>query len=71
MADVYKPNENANNSDDFCEHVAEVIEFALEWRLLADLRRDGVVDVANGCFLACIDDDSVCVAVDHGCSLHE
>lgn len=37
VANVDEPDENANDSDDLREHVAKIVQFALERCLLANL----------------------------------
>jgi hypothetical protein len=57
VTEVNKPYEDTNNSDDFGEHVTKVIEFALERCLFANLRRDGLMDMADCCAFASQHDD--------------
>lgn len=64
VANVDKPNQNANNGNNLCQHVTEIVQLALKGSLLADLRRNGLVNVTNGSFLASEDDDSLCISVD-------
>jgi len=52
VLEVDEPYENANNSDDFSQHVAEVVQFAFERGLFSDLRSNGFVNITNGGFLA-------------------
>jgi hypothetical protein len=69
MAEVYEPDQDANNSDDLCEHIAEVVEFTFQRRLLRNLRRDGLVDVANGSPLTCVYDNGFRISIHNSCSL--
>lgn len=52
VADIYEPDEDADDGDDLCQHVSEVVELALQWCLLADLGGDREVDIADGGLLA-------------------
>ena len=58
VPEVHYPDEHADDGNDFREHVAKVIELALQGGLLADLRRDGLVNVTNGRLLTREYDDS-------------
>lgn len=71
VAEVDEPDEDADDGDDLREHVAEVIELALQRRLFANLRADALVDVANGSAVPGIYYDSGCVAVYDGSALPE
>lgn len=57
VANVDKPDEDADNTDDLGEHAAKVIQLALEWGLLGNLTGDGFVNVANGSLLTSEDDN--------------
>ena len=70
VTDVDEPYENANNGDNLGKHVTKVVEFALEWSLFADLRRDGFVNVSNSSSLTSVDNDCSCASVNHCSTLH-
>lgn len=69
MPDVDEPDKYTDDGDDFGQCVAELVKFALERRLLANLRRDRLVDIADGGALAGKDNDRTCTAVHDGCTL--
>ena len=69
MTDVDQPNEDANDRDDFRQHVTEIVEFALQGRFLAYLLADGGVDVANCSPLSGENDYRTCGAVYYSCAL--
>lgn len=69
MSDIDNPNENTNDRNDFCQHVAEVVEFALERSLFANLGADGAVDVAYSSLLSGMNDNSLCCTINYGGSL--
>lgn len=48
IPDVDDPNKNADSSDDLGQDVAKIIDLLLQRRLLADLRRDGCMDISEG-----------------------
>lgn len=69
MAYIDYPYKNAYDGDDFSQSVSEIVEFALQWRLLRNLRRDGFMNVTNGGMFSGKDNDCFRVPVNHGCSL--
>ena len=69
VTNVDEPHENADDSDNFSESVAEVVEFTLQRRLLRYLGRDRLVNVANGRLLTREHDDRFRITVYHGGSL--
>ena len=71
VANVDDPDENADDRDDFCEHLTEVVEFTFEGRLLTDLGGDGLVNVANGGPLAGMNDNRSRDTIHNGRSLNE
>lgn len=64
VTDIHKPDQNADNSDDLGEHVTKVVEFPLQWSLLANLRADRLVDVANSSLLSGENDNRSALAID-------
>lgn len=71
VPEVDEPDEDTDDADHLCEQVAKVIQLALQGGLFADLRRDGLVNIANSCTLAGVHDDGACAAVDDGRSGEE
>jgi len=69
MTEVHKPYENANDGDDFGEHVTEIIQFAFERCLFTDLRCDRLVDMANCGSFASQDNHSFRATIDNGSAL--
>jgi hypothetical protein len=69
VPDVHKPDEDADDGDDFREHIAKVVQFAFQRCLFADLGGDRLMDVANGGALACENDYSFRVSVNDSGSL--
>jgi hypothetical protein len=63
VAHVDEPDEDANDRDDLGEHVAEIVQLALQWCLFADLGRDGFVNIANGSLLTSENDNGTSRAV--------
>jgi hypothetical protein len=66
VANVDDPDENADDGDDLGECVTKVVELTLQRRLLADLRADALVDVANRGLGAGVDDDGRARPVHNG-----
>lgn len=58
MANIDDPDENTDDRDNFCEHIAKVVEFTLEGRLLTDLGGDGLMNATNGSPLTSVNDNS-------------
>ena len=71
VPEVDDPDEDANDGDDFGEHVTKVVQLAFKRSLLVYLRCDRLVDIANGCLLTGKDHDSLGTAVDDGSPLGE
>ena len=71
VPEVDNPDEDANDGDDFSEHVAKVIQLAFKGRLLAYLGRDRLVDIADGCLLTGKDHDGLGIAIYNSSSLGE
>lgn len=71
VANVDDPNEDADDSDDLGEEVAEIVYLLLEGRLLRDLSGDRKVDIADGGSGSCGGDDGLSFAVDDSGSLSE
>lgn len=69
VADVHEPDEDTNNGDDLRKHVAEVVQLALERRLLAYLSRNRLVDITNGGTLPSEDNNRMSAAVDNAGTL--
>jgi hypothetical protein len=69
MAEINKPYEDANNRDDFGEHVTKVIEFTLERCLFANLGRYGLVNMADCGAFAGQDYDGFRATTDNGRAL--
>ena len=69
MTDVDEPDENTDNSDDLGEHLAEIVELTLQGRLLANLRRNGLVNIANSGLLAGEYNNSCALPIDDGNTL--
>ena len=69
VAHIHEPDEDANDGNDFGEEVSEIVDLLLEGSLLADLRRDGLVDVPKSGESTGGGDDSGCGSVDDGRSL--
>ena len=63
VPDVHEPDQDTDDSDDLRKHVAKVVKLALQRSLLADLRRNRLVNIANGSLLASKDDDSSAFAI--------
>lgn len=57
VAHVDEPHEDADDRDNLCEHVPKVVQLAFQRGLLADLGRNGLVDVTDRRILAREDDD--------------
>lgn len=71
VANVDNPDKNADNRDDFCEHLTKVVEFTLEGSFLADLGGDRLMNTTNGGPLAGMDDNGSCDAIHNSRSLKE
>jgi hypothetical protein len=69
VPNVDEPHEDADDRDDLCEHVTEVVQLTLQGSLFADLRRNGLVNVTDGRILTCEDGDRAGAAIDDGCTL--
>ena len=69
VTDVDKPYEDTNDGDDLGEHLTEIVELTLQRRFLANLRRDGLVDITNSSLLASERDDGNTLPVDNGGTL--
>ena len=57
VANIDEPDENTDDRDDLCEHVAKVVEFTLEGCLFADLGGDGLMNATNGGPLTSMNDN--------------
>lgn len=71
MPDVDEPDEDADNGDDLREHITEVVKLAFEWRFLADLRADRLVNVTNRGAFSGEYDNCPGVSVDNGRTLRD
>lgn len=71
MSDIYQPDDNADDCDDFCEHIAKIIQLLLERRGLRNLRRDALVDATNGSVASDEYDHGGGVAGDNSCPREE
>ena len=69
VTDIDQPDKDADDSDDLGKHLAEVVELTLQGRLLANLRRDGLVYIANSGLLAGEYDNSCALPIDNGSTL--
>jgi len=69
VSNVDEPHEDADDRDDLCEHVTEVVQLTLQGGLFANLRRNGLVNVADGRILTCEDGDRARAPIDDGCTL--
>jgi hypothetical protein len=70
VTDVYKPDENANDCDNFGKHVTEVIKFAFEGSFLAYLSGNRFVNIADRCVLPGEHNNCVGIAIYNGCALY-
>ena len=64
MLDIDDPDEDANDGDHLCQHVAKVIQLLLERRRFRDLRDNVLMDISNGSGGARLDDNGRGVARD-------
>jgi hypothetical protein len=69
VTDVDDPNKQANDGDDLCERVSELVQLSLEGCLFGDLARDGGVDGSDGGSSSGVDDDGESRSIDDGRSL--
>ena len=69
VPEVDKPHEDADNRDDLGEHVSKVIQLALQRSLFANLRRNGLVNVADGRILTRKNNDSARAPAHNCCAL--
>ena len=69
VANVHEPDQYTDDRDNLREHVTEVVELSLQGRLLANLRRNGLVDIANSGLLAGEYDNSCALPIDDGSTL--
>lgn len=69
VANIDKPNEDTDDGDDLGEQMSEIVDLLLERRLLADLCRDRLMDVADGGARTSGGHDSLRFAVDDGSAL--
>ncbi len=69
VADIDKPDEDADGTDDLGEHVSEIVKFPFERGLLRDLGGNRLVNITNRGFLAGEDDDSPGISIDDSSSL--
>lgn len=54
---IDKPHKHTNGRNDLREHVSKVVQFTLQRSLFADLSRNGLVNVTDGCVSTGGDDD--------------
>jgi len=71
VANIDDPDENADDRDNFREHLTKVVEFTLERCLLADLRGDGLMNATNGSPLTSMNDNGSGDTIHNGGSLDE
>lgn len=71
MTEVDKPYKDTDDGNNFGEHISEVIEFAFERCLFADLRCYRLVYMANCSDFASQDNYSFSAATDNGCTLRQ
>jgi hypothetical protein len=71
VPEVDNPNEDTNDGDNFGEHVTKVVQLAFKRSLLAYLRYDRLVNIANGCLLTGKYHDGLGTAIDDGSPLGE
>lgn len=69
VPEVDEPHEDADDRYDLGEHVSKVIQLALQRSLFADLRRNGLVNVADGRVLTRKNNDSARVPTYNCCAL--
>jgi hypothetical protein len=69
VSEIDEPHEDADDRDDLGEHVSEVIKLAFQRSLFADLRRNGLVNVADGRVLTGKNNDSARVPIHNCCAL--
>ena len=69
VPEVDEPYEDADDRDDLREHVSKVIQLTLQRSLFANLRRDGFVNIADGCFLTREDNDRARAPTHDRCAL--
>lgn len=71
VTDINEPDQNAYYGYDFGEHIAKVVELALQRRFVADLLGYRVVNVAYSGFFASERDDRACGAIYDSCALQK
>jgi len=69
VPEVDEPHENADDRDDFSEHVSEVVQLSFQGSFLANLGRNGLVNVADGCALTGKDNDRARAPIHDCCAL--
>ena len=69
VPEVDEPYEDAYDRDDLRKHVSKIIQLTLQRSLFANLRRDGFVNVADGCVLTSEDNDCARTPTHDRCAL--
>lgn len=69
IAEVDEPDKDADDGNDFGEHVTKVVQFLLERRLLFNLLRDRLMNVAYRSLGSSIDDNCSGPSIDYCCTL--
>ena len=71
MMEVDGPDKYTDDGDNLGEHVAKIIQFALQGCLLGDLRGNGFVYISNRRLLPSVDYDGICSSIDNRCPLYQ
>src|ERR1700722_8623042 len=70
MTNVDEPDEDTYDGYNLRKHVAKIVEFVFQGCLLANLRSDGLVDIANCRTLTGENDDGLRTTVNDSGALH-
>ena len=69
VPEVDEPHEDADDRDDLREHISKVIQLTLQRSFFTNLRRNGLVDVADGRFLTRENNNRACAPTHDCCTL--